>query len=88
MTEIIKRAEDAKKVLENPVFQAALKEVENQITNAWKTAKEKDVDHREDLFRMLICLEKVKTYLTSTIVSGEMTKRQQRQLTNQRGIFG
>jgi hypothetical protein len=62
----------AKEVLDNEAFTAAFNEIEQELTQAWKTSPQRDSEGRERLFLALTMLAKVKASLTTTMETGKL----------------
>lgn len=62
----------AREVLENEAFKQAFESIEQELTEAWKTSPQRDVDGREKLFQALTMLGKIKLALTTTLESGKL----------------
>lgn len=66
------RGTRAKEVLENEEFQGAFSSIEEELTQAWKTSPQRDVEGREKLFLALTMLSKIKAALEQTVDSGKL----------------
>ena len=70
--ERLHRGTRAREVLENEEFAAAFDAIEQELTQAWKTSPQRDVDGRERLFLALTMLDKVKASITQTMETGKL----------------
>lgn len=62
----------ARDVLDNPEFQAAFAEIEQEITEQWKQSPARDAEGREKLHQYLLVLQKVKSHLNSRLETGKL----------------
>lgn len=67
-------ADRANECLNNEAFQAAFEDIEEELTEAWKTSPQRDEEGRERLFLALTMLEKVKTCLETRLETGKLAK--------------
>lgn len=70
------RAERAKAVLQNPLFEAAFNAVEAELMTRWKQDATLKQDGRERVFLMVTLLGQVKQVLAQHIQTGEMAQQQ------------
>lgn len=62
----------AKEVLENEVFQQVWTDIEEELTQAWKTSPQRDEEGRQRLFVAITMLAKVKSAIEATMESGKL----------------
>lgn len=62
----------AKEVLDNEVFQQVWADIEQELTDAWKTSPQRDADGRQKIFEAITMLGKVKAAITHTMESGKL----------------
>lgn len=70
----VERGAKAQEILDNEVFQDAFTSIEQELTQAWKTSPQRDLEGRESIFRALTMLGKVKAALTDTITTGKLAR--------------
>lgn len=71
----IVRAEQAKMVLDNPIFAQAFDDTRTAIMSAWaqlSPADEKRSEHATDLHRMIRALDKVRVCLEEHVTTGKI----------------
>ena len=68
----------ANTVLENPVFQSVFDDIEKELTEAWKSSPNRDVEGRERVFLMMAMLGKIKSCLLTTMETGKLAKEELR----------
>lgn len=66
----------AREVLENEQFEQAFADIEQELIEAWKTSPARDEAGRQELFRLLKSLEKVKSALHTRLETGKLAKLQ------------
>lgn len=71
----VSRGNQAKLLLENPMFDDAFKSIESEIMAAWESTSTRDTEGREKLFQMLMLSRKVRRHFESLINTGEMARR-------------
>lgn len=64
----------AREVLENEAFAQAFADIEQELTEAWKTSPQRDVEGRERIHLSLTLLGKLKACLTTTMETGKLAK--------------
>lgn len=84
--EVIRKGKEAEGLLNNPVIKDAFEGVRKQLENGWKNSKVNDQVLREECYRMLHCLEAVRTQLTTYVNGGKLlvAGREERQLEDYR----
>lgn len=70
----IERGHQAKRLLEDPVLQAAFSEIRENIHKLWASSKAKDVETREGAYHRLKALEDVQKQLETWMTTGEFDK--------------
>lgn len=73
----------AREVLDNEAYQGAIAEVEQELTERWKTAPIADRAGRERAFQLLTALRMVQAALQRTLETGKLAHRE---LEHQRSI--
>jgi hypothetical protein len=72
--ERIYEADQAKLVLENPVFQQALDDIKAELIESWKTAPARDAEGREKLWQLLKLAEKLEANLKQRLETGKLAR--------------
>lgn len=72
----VERAERARSILENPLFNDAFEAVEKELMQQWKTNAALNQDGRERVFLMVTLLGQLRQHLTQHITTGEMARVQ------------
>lgn len=70
--EEIVRANRAREVLENPIFQESLQTLRNDIEQQWRTSPARDAEGREHLWVMQKLLTRIVGHLEQTMLTGRM----------------
>jgi|TARA_R110000765_G_scaffold424707_1_gene536143 hypothetical protein len=73
------REEQAKRLLNEPLFVEAFEELEKNLKNTWEYSSVGDIEAREQVWLSLRLLERVRLHLTSIVETGEMAKIQREQ---------
>lgn len=68
----VMRGEQAREVLENPVYLDAYGQVEQELYRQWRESRNQH--DREQLHQFLMMLSKVKTAMEATMRSGQIAK--------------
>lgn len=68
----IKRGEEARQVLENPLYQDAFREYEAQIREKWEDTAVRDTEDRELLWMMLQVVKRVRADLEEVMQTGRI----------------
>lgn len=76
ISERIYNADRARECLDNEAFQQAFKDIEQELTEQWKTSPARDEDGREKLWLMLKLLHKVELCLKSSLDSGKLAAKE------------
>lgn len=64
----------AREVLENEAFNAAFKEIEQEVLDKWKNSPARDAEGREKLWTYLTLLTKVRMHLESKMQDGKQAE--------------
>jgi len=64
----------AREVLENEAFDGAFNAIELELVEAWKTSPARDEAGRQEIWKYLTLLKKVKTQLESTLQDGKVAE--------------
>jgi hypothetical protein len=70
------RAEEARQIMGNPMFEAAFNDTRAALMEAWAGLPSPDDAHAKDLHRMVKCLEKVKRCLEAHITTGKIAAKE------------
>lgn len=76
ISERIYNADRARECLDNEAFQQAFKDIEQELTEQWKTSPARDPDGREKLWLMLKLLQKLQLCLTTSLDSGKLAAKE------------
>ena len=71
----IKRSQQAKDILENPIFVEAVQKVRTELHNEWLNSDTKDSEQRENIFVMRRMLEVVLMQIQSVMETGKIVKK-------------
>tara|TARA_R100000278_G_scaffold26065_1_gene23981 strand:+ start:1462 stop:1692 length:231 start_codon:yes stop_codon:yes gene_type:complete len=71
----IKRSQQAKDILENPIFVEAVQKVRTELHNEWLNSDPKDSEQRENIFVMRRMLEVVLMQIQSVMETGKIVKK-------------
>lgn len=71
----IKRSQQAKDILENPIFVEAVQKVRTELHNEWLNSEPKDSEQRENIFVMRRMLEVVLMQIQSVMETGKIVKK-------------
>ncbi len=71
----IKRSQQAKEILENPIFIEAVQKVRTELHNEWLNSDPKDSAQRENIFGMRRMLEVVLIQIQSVMETGKIVKK-------------
>jgi len=72
----LERYEQARTLLENPLFQGAFESVERELMQRWKTDASLSPDGREKVFLMVTLLGQVQMVLREHMETGQMARVQ------------
>lgn len=70
--EALRRANQARQVLENPITKETLDFMEREVMDAWTATPIRDVEAREALWRMAVTTRKFRELLRGTMESGKL----------------
>ena len=71
----IKRSQQAKDILENPIFVEAINKIRSDLTNEWLNSDVKNSEQRENIFIMGRMLELVVMQIQSVMETGKIIKK-------------
>lgn len=74
------RADRAKQLLENDLFNEALVSIERDLMAAWKASPPRDTDGRERCWTAVQQVGKIKSYFESVLNDGKMAEAQLKEL--------
>ncbi|HEY2253540.1 MAG TPA: hypothetical protein VGH74_20840 [Planctomycetaceae bacterium] len=72
----LERYEQARSLLENPLFQGAFETVERELMQRWKTDASLSPDGREKVFLMVTLLGQVQLVIREHMETGQMARVQ------------
>lgn len=76
LDEEIRRGEQAKRLLEEPLLVEAFTYIEQELIEAWKNSPQRDTEGREKLHLSLCLLLKLKAQIQEVMETGEIAKKQ------------
>lgn len=79
------RAEEAKRLIESPMFSQAFDDTREALLEAWAGLDNPNSDHAKDLHRMVKCLEKVRKCMEEHIQTGKIA---QKEIEGRKRLFG
>lgn len=71
----IKKIDQAKRILEDPVFIEAVQKIRSDLHNEWLNSDPKNSEQRENIFIMRRMLELVVMQLQSVMETGKIIKK-------------
>ena len=74
MQQDIDRAEQARSIIDHPLFAEAFEELELAYIEAWRSSSQNEQDNRERLYVALNLLGAVKLHLESVIAGGALAR--------------
>ena len=74
--EAVRAAEQAKMVLDNPMVQSALTEIESAVIDQWRSVSVQDKDQAEELKRLLWAAQQFRAIFEVTIGGGVVAKNE------------
>jgi hypothetical protein len=80
-TEEIRRGEQARALLEDPLLAEAFAVLEQSYIEGWRSTPVMAAQAREHIWAHLKALEQVRAHLTSVLKSGQMSRQQLEELT-------
>ena len=72
----IARGEQAKRLLDDPLFQEAFGTLETHYAEAWRASDPTEANRREQMYLSLKCLAEVKLELELAVTGGKLAKKQ------------
>ena len=73
------REEDAKRLLENDLFQEAFETLRTELMTRWENSSSNETEAREQIWLGLQLLQRVRRHLESILETGEMERIRQKQ---------
>lgn len=70
-----RKGQEAKDLLENPIFVEAFDVLEREYLKAWRQSKPADEEERERLWLAVGILDEIKRHLRVVVENGAMAKR-------------
>ena len=77
--EIIRRAERARAILDDPLVKDAFAQLEQDCLSKWRHSRDEDSAGRERLYQSLRLIDQLRQDFTSLVLSGRMTQAQSEQ---------
>ena len=71
----VKRSQQAKDILENPIFIEAVNKIRSDLANEWLNSDVKNSEQRENIFIMRRMLELVVMQIKSVMETGKIIKK-------------
>jgi hypothetical protein len=71
----IKRSQQAKEILEHPLFLEAINKIRGDLTNEWLNSNLENSEQRENIFVMRRMLELVVMQIQSIMETGKIIKK-------------
>lgn len=87
MNSAIKDAEKAKSLLNDEILQGAFTEIKDQCMKEWAKTSPDDVQRREDAWRMVKAVDKVKAVLAHYVNKGKFENDKITKLNQKKGMF-
>lgn len=78
LAERITRGGLARDILENAIYLESFELVKQELTTAWETSPAKDTEGRENLYKMLRLLQKLKAVMQTTMETGKLAQTELR----------
>jgi|TARA_R100000388_G_scaffold32236_1_gene25239 hypothetical protein len=70
-----KRSQEAKQILEHPLFIEAVNKIRSDLANEWLNSDPKNSEQRENIFHMRRMLELVVIQMKSVMETGKIIKK-------------
>ena len=70
-----KRSQEAKQILEHPLFIEAVNKIRSDLANEWLNSDPKNSEQRENIFHMRRMLELVVIQIKSVMETGKIIKK-------------
>jgi len=83
----IDRGQQAKDIIESPIFQGAFESISEGLYSAWDNTLPEEVDRREECWRTLKLLGTLKRELSQHMVTGKMARQQKESDEQNMGIL-
>lgn len=74
--EEIKRSNDAKAIIENPIYQESYTELRKELVNELLATPLRDTEAREKIYMMVKMLDSVQTRIQSIMETGTILKKE------------
>ena len=73
------REEDAKRLLENDLFQEAFETLRTELMTRWENSSSNETEAREQIWLGLQLLQRVRQHLESIVETGQLDRARQEQ---------
>lgn len=83
--DLVRRAEHAKRLLDDPMLSEAFDTIERECIAAWKAAPARDTDGREKLWLTVKAVNRIREELSGIIETGKVSAHNLAEI--RRGIF-
>ena len=71
------RAILAQQILDNPIYQEAVSEVENRLVQAWQDTVVSQQEDREKIYHMLLAMRDIKSQIEEVLTTGKLAEMQE-----------
>lgn len=71
------RAILAQQILDNPIYQEAVSEVENRLVQAWQDTIVSQQEDREKIYHMLLAMRDIKSQIEEVLTTGKLAEMQE-----------
>ena len=71
------RAILAQQILDNPIYQEAVSEVENKLVQAWQDTIVSQQEDREKIYHMLLAMRDIKSQIEEVLTTGKLAEMQE-----------
>jgi hypothetical protein len=75
----LSREEDAKRLLENDLFQEAFETLRTELMTRWENSSSNETEAREQIWLGLQLLQRVRRHLESILETGQLDRARQEQ---------